>query len=74
MSDETAAVALGNAMMDNGQINHVVGAHRFKNEYLFYRFVDENFPDRIDINKRPVTLHSSYDFPPDSSTTQNSNT
>ena len=37
------AIALGQLLIDRGLIHHVVDRHGFKNEYLFYRFYeDEN--------------------------------
>jgi pyruvate/2-oxoglutarate dehydrogenase complex dihydrolipoamide dehydrogenase (E3) component len=37
-ADVDQAVALGNALLDEGVIHHVVRDHRFKNEELYYRF------------------------------------
>ncbi|PNW84735.1 hypothetical protein CHLRE_03g156550v5 [Chlamydomonas reinhardtii] len=36
------AVALGNSMMEAGLFHHVVYEHRFEDDYLFYRFTDDN--------------------------------
>jgi len=35
------AIALGQEMMDGDYIHHVTDEHTFKNEYLFYRFRDD---------------------------------
>eukprot|EP01012_Entosiphon_sulcatum_P061788 TRINITY_DN8764_c0_g1_i1.p1 TRINITY_DN8764_c0_g1~~TRINITY_DN8764_c0_g1_i1.p1 ORF type:complete len:601 (+),score=82.13 TRINITY_DN8764_c0_g1_i1:24-1805(+) len=35
-----SAVALGNRLLDAGLLHHVHHEHRFKDEYLFYRFAD----------------------------------
>ena len=40
-ADVDQAVALGNALLDEGIIHHVVRDHRFKNEPLFYRFAGD---------------------------------
>ncbi|MCH9675444.1 MAG: hypothetical protein K0U93_28665 [Gammaproteobacteria bacterium] len=39
--DVEAALALGNLLVDAGHVRHVLGEHGFKNEYLFYRFVED---------------------------------
>ncbi len=35
------AVEIGNLLLDAGYIRHVLGEHRFEDEYLFYRFVSD---------------------------------
>ncbi|KAG2440245.1 hypothetical protein HXX76_004357 [Chlamydomonas incerta] len=37
------AVALGNSMMEAGLFHHVVYEHRFEDDYLFYRFTDDDY-------------------------------
>ena len=50
----------GNAMMDDGLIVHldkgnVTGQQRFKNEHLFYRFVEKS-PENKSVEKLPETI------------------
>ena len=40
-SDEEDAVHIGNMMLNAGVFHHVLDAHPFKNEELFYRFVSD---------------------------------
>ena len=40
-SDEDDAVRIGNMMLNAGMFHHVLDAHSFKNEELFYRFVSD---------------------------------
>ncbi len=40
-SDEDDAVRIGNMMLNAGMFHHVLDAHPFKNEELFYRFVSD---------------------------------
>ena len=40
-SDEKDAVRIGNMMLNAGMFHHVLDAHSFKNEELFYRFVSD---------------------------------
>jgi pyruvate/2-oxoglutarate dehydrogenase complex dihydrolipoamide dehydrogenase (E3) component len=40
-SDEEDAVHIGNMMLNAGVFHHVLDAHPFKNENLFYRFVSD---------------------------------
>ena len=39
--DEEDAVRIGNMMLNAGVFHHVVDAHEFKNENLFYRFISD---------------------------------
>jgi pyruvate/2-oxoglutarate dehydrogenase complex dihydrolipoamide dehydrogenase (E3) component len=39
--DEADAVRIGNMMLNAGVIHHVLDAHAFKNENLFYRFLSD---------------------------------
>jgi pyruvate/2-oxoglutarate dehydrogenase complex dihydrolipoamide dehydrogenase (E3) component len=39
--DEEDAVRIGNMMLNAGVFHHVVDAHEFKNEKLFYRFISD---------------------------------
>lgn len=40
-ADEDDAVRVGNLMLEAGFFHHVQRAHEFKNEYLFYRFAED---------------------------------
>jgi len=40
-SHEEDAVRIGNMMLNAGVIHHVLDAHAFKNEHLFYRFLSD---------------------------------
>jgi len=40
-ADEADAVRIGNLLLSAGVFHHVEQAHRFKNEYLFYRFATD---------------------------------
>jgi pyruvate/2-oxoglutarate dehydrogenase complex dihydrolipoamide dehydrogenase (E3) component len=40
-SDEEDAVRIGNMLLNAGVIHHVLDAHAFKNENLFYRFLSD---------------------------------
>ena len=50
-SSEEDAVRIGNMMLNAGVIHHVVDAHAFKNEHLFYRFVSDE--DHGTVAQRP---------------------
>ncbi|MEM9487489.1 MAG: FAD-containing oxidoreductase [Myxococcota bacterium] len=39
--DYEQAVLIGNLLLDGGVFHHVVREHSFKNEYLFYRFAED---------------------------------
>ena len=35
------AISIGQLLIDRGLIHHVIDRHNFKNEYLFYRFYED---------------------------------
>jgi pyruvate/2-oxoglutarate dehydrogenase complex dihydrolipoamide dehydrogenase (E3) component len=45
--DEEDAVRIGNMMLNAGVFHHVLDAHAFKNEELFYRFVSDEDHGRV---------------------------
>jgi len=49
--DEADAVRIGNMMLNAGVIHHVVDAHAFKNDNLFYRFLSDE--DHGAVARRP---------------------
>ena len=38
---EAEAIAIGQSLLEQGLINHVLNQHDFKNEFLFYRFTED---------------------------------
>ena len=46
-ADEEDAVRLGNIMLQAGIFHHVQRDHSFKNDYLFYRFADDEDHGRV---------------------------
>ena len=49
------AEALGNRMLEAGFLRHVTSHHRFKNEYLFYEFLDDFIDLNINDDERKAT-------------------
>ncbi len=50
-SDEDDAVRVGNMMLNAGVFHHVLDAHAFKNENLFYRFISDE--DHGSVGRKP---------------------
>ena len=50
-SDEEDAVRIGNMMLGAGVFHHVLDAHEFKNEELFYRFISDE--DHGEVARKP---------------------
>ena len=50
-SDEDDAVRVGNMMLNAGVFHHVLDAHAFKNENLFYRFLSDE--DHGSVGRKP---------------------
>ena len=50
-SDEDDAVRIGNMMLGAGVFHHVLDAHEFKNEELFYRFMSDE--DHGEVGRKP---------------------
>jgi pyruvate/2-oxoglutarate dehydrogenase complex dihydrolipoamide dehydrogenase (E3) component len=49
--DEEDAVRIGNMLLNAGSIHHVLDAHPFKNEELFYRFLSDE--DHGSVTRKP---------------------
>jgi pyruvate/2-oxoglutarate dehydrogenase complex dihydrolipoamide dehydrogenase (E3) component len=53
-SDEDDALSLGNILLNSGFFHHVLKEHEFKNDFLFYRFAEDEDHGKIKKNQKGV--------------------